>query len=503
MKPKFGRRGAKMSKLDWVTKASTWMKAYMLVLVCATAGSTSYARDFKSLAAFDQTNGTGPDYVSLVQGLDGSFYGTTVYGGTNEVGTVFKVTAAGALTTLYSFCSKSDCTDGTYPLAGLVLGKDGNFYGAASEGGIFGSCGLNSCGTIFKITPQGGLTILHSFDSTGGAYPSAPLIQSKDGNFYGSTIEGGSRGNGGTIFEISPRGDMVTLYSFNSSASVGPYGALLQTNDGNLYGVTIGGGASDDGMVYQLSPNGTFATLYSFCGVVGCADGSFPYTGMIQGTDGNLYGTTSEGGFSNFGTVFKITLDGILTTLHSFAGSDGQAPVSSLIQATDGELYGTAGAGGYRQSICSHLGGCGILFEITPSGTFGSLHFFNLTAGSGPDGGLVQGTNGNFFGTTNQRCSTDKCTYGCGTVFTFDAALGAFVESLPTSGVVGAAIKILGTNLTGATSVTFNGTAATFTVNSKSEITTTVPTGATTGTVQVITLRLGTLSSNVPFTVRP
>jgi uncharacterized repeat protein (TIGR03803 family) len=215
---------------------------------------------------------------------------------------------------------------------------------------------------------------------------------------------------------------------------------------------------------------------------------------MVQGTDGNFYGTTESGGGDTVGTVFKITPGGTLTTLHSFDSTDGSAPVAGLIQAADGNFYGTTDIGGTN--------GCyGTVFKITPGGTLTTLHSFDNSDGADPQAALFQGTNGKFYGTTEARV-INVCSGGCGTVFSLSVGLGQFVETLPTSGTVGAAVKILGTNLTGATRVTFNGTAATFTVISKSEITTTVPTGATTGKVHVVTPS-GTLKSNVPFRVTP
>jgi len=233
----------------------------------------------------------------------------------------------------------------------------------------------------------------------------------------------------------------------------------------------------------------TFTTLHSF----DITDGADPYAGLVQATDGNFYGTTIAGGAHGGGTVFKITPSGTLTTLHSFDVTDGFALVAGLVQATDGNFYGTTNRGGANAS--------GTVFKITPSGTLTTLHSFcskiGCTDGQYPEAALVQDTNGTFYGTTR---GGGAHTYG--TVFSLSVGLWPFVETQPTSGKVGAAVKILGTNLTGATSVTFNGTSAVFKVVSSSEITATVPAGATTGKVKVVTLH-GTLSSNVPFRVLP
>jgi uncharacterized repeat protein (TIGR03803 family) len=227
-----------------------------------------------------------------------------------------------------------------------------------------------------------------------------------------------------------------------------PLAGLIQATNGDFYGTTYDGGgncAPDGcGTIYKITPSGTLTTLYSFCPQSYCTDGALPNAGLIQGTDGDLYGTTFWGGTSGYGTVFKITTLGKLTTLYSFSCSqtdctDGRYPVAGLIQGTDGNLYGTAYQGG---------------------------------------------------------------TKDVGTVFRLSVGLGAFVETQPTSGTVGTPVDILGTDLTGTTSVTFNGTAATFTVVSASEITTSVPTGATTGYVEVTTPS-GTLTSNTKFVVKP
>jgi uncharacterized repeat protein (TIGR03803 family) len=487
-----------------------WMKALIFALVCAAAAFTSSAQTFTTLANFDGANGQNPYYVTLVQGLDGGLYGTTVFGGVNEngiSGTVFKVTPDGTLTTVYSFCSQTNCTDGSLPYAGLVLGTDGNFYGTTRDGGTSVNCDGLGCGTVFKVTPEGVLTTLHSFNLIeDGSSPYAPLIQGTDGDFYGTTSGDYNGTNGyGTIFRITPGGSLKTLHRFSVIGDDGTNGGLVQASDGDFYGTTVEGGTDGFGTVYRLSPSGTYTTLYSFCSIFECADGRYPESGLIQGPDGNLYGTTSYGGTSTncvggagCGTVFKLTLQGILTTLLSFDESDGAFIQGPLILATDGNFYGISPAGGEQGQGCAFNSdtGCGTIYQVTPAGILTTLNYFNPTEGANNLGGLLQATNGILYGTTLGGGTSEA-----GTVFSLSLGLGQFVETLPTSGKVGAHIKILGSFLTGATSVTFNGTAATFTIISKSEILTTVPTGATTGTVQVISPRLGTLSSNVPFRV--
>jgi uncharacterized repeat protein (TIGR03803 family) len=464
---------------------------------------------FASLISFNGPDGTNPD-AGLVQGTDGNFYGTTFQGGASNVyGEVFKVTPAGALTTLHSFAG----TDGSFPYAGLVLGTDGNFYGTTQGGGANGS------GTVFEITPAGTLTTLYSFCAqTGcadGAGPEGGLVQGIDGNFYGATTSGGTGNNCaafqpkgcGTVFKITPVGTLTTLHSFNFTDGYQPWAKLVQATNGNFYGTTSEGVADGTicgfgcGTVFEITPAGMLTTLHIFVG----PDGAFPQSGLVQGTDGNFYGTTSGGGTSSAcgsagcGTVFQITPAGALNTLHSFDGTDGEDPNSALVQGTDGNFYGMTPGGG-ASGACGALG-CGTVFEITPMGTLFTLYNFcsqsSCADGSAPNGGLFQATNGTFYGTT-----FDGGAFGPGTVFSMSVGLGPFVETVPTSGTVGAAVIILGNNLTGATGVTFNGTAAAFTVKSSSEITTAVPAGATAGIVHVTTPS-GTFNSNVAFQVIP
>jgi uncharacterized repeat protein (TIGR03803 family) len=481
-----------------VGKPSWWKTACAACVVCAAAASALPAQTFTTLVSFDYTDGAEP-LVGLVQGNDGNLYGTASIGGANHQGAFFKMTPTGTLTTLYSFCSVLEngfCQDGQYPLA--LVQSSQNFYGTTENGGANGE------GTVFAITPNGTLTTLYSFCSLSGCadgqVPLAGLVEATDGNFYGTTEFGGANG-AGTVFKISPTGTVTVLYSFCSQAGCAdgsrPYAALTQATDGNLYGTTFYGGTKGDGTVFKITPGGALTTLHSFCSESGCTDGSNPEAALVQGTDGNLYGTT-EGGAHTLGSVFEITPTGALATLHSFDGADGQYPEAALVQATDGSFYGTTVAGGAQDY--------GMLFKITPSGTLTTLYTFcsqsGCTDGTSPYGGLAQDTNGTLYGTTGLGGPSGTCTLGCGTVFSLSVGLGPFVETQPTLGRYGVGVRILGTNLTGATRVSFNGTTAIFTVVSTSLITTTVPVEASSGKVAVATPR-GTLTSNVPFRVLP
>ena len=479
----------------------TKRRVYAVFVLCAATAIALSAQTFTALHSFDGTDGDNPG-AALVQATNGYLYGTTTAGGGARPygGTVFKIAPSGTLTTLYSFCSQGTCTDGEEPFGALVQATNGSLYGTTPLGGA------NDAGTVFKITPGGTLTTLHSFSGgADGGDPVAALVQATNGYLYGTTQVGGAIGAGGTVFRMTPKGALTTLYNF---CSQGAYpdctdgsdpNTLVQATNGDLYGTTQDGGANRYGTVFKITPGGTLTTLYSFCSQSGCTDGYQPLAALVQATDGDFYGTTSVGGANGYGTVFKMTPGGTLTTLYSFCSqsgcTDGACPYAGLVQATDGNLYGTTyGVGGSGSTV----------FKITPSGTLTTLYSFSsqgFTGGAYPYAGLVQDTNGKFYGTAYYGGASTNCI-NCGTVFSLSVGLGPFVETQTTSGKVGAAVKILGSDLTGATSVSFNGTAATFTVVSRYLITTTVPADATTGKVEVVTPSR-TLSSNVPFRVLP
>ena len=240
---------------------------------------------------------------------------------------------------LYKF---NGTTKGGEPFAGLVQGSDGNFYGTTAKGGTSPAC-YAGCGTVFKITPGGVLTTLHSFNGLDGFEPQGTLVQGNDGNFYGTTGSGGT-GRYGTVFKITPGGMLTTLASFDASNGSIPVG-LVQGSDGNFYGTTAGNGGGDPttGTVFQITPDGSLTTLFSFSG----PDGSGPFGSLVQGGDASFYGTTSEGGTNGgWGTAFRITTNGMLTSLFSFNGTNGAVPHVALMQGSDGNFYGTTSNGG-------------------------------------------------------------------------------------------------------------------------------------------------------------
>ncbi len=466
-----------------------------------------------SMAASAQLTSIFPFTVSdsnsvLVQGTDGQLYGTKDIGGLtnnlcpefgrNTCGTIFKITTAGFETTVYQFCQKANCADGFFPMGGLVLASDGNFYGTTQRGGT------DNLGTVFQLTPGGTLTTIHSFTKSEPGSPAGELVEGTDGLLYGT---GGS--NFGVIFSITKNGATLRkLHAFclqtGCADGRGPLG-IVQASDGNFYGTTRFGGDTSSsgticggcGVLYRVSASGAFKVMHAFTGL---PDGAFPIGPLVQGTGGALYGTTTEGGGDansnkqcnvvGCGTTFRLfPISGTYQQLDRFIMTiNGIFPTGAIIQANDGNFYGTTqiGNGG---------GGNGNLFQIIPPGHLSLQAIFDLTTGEGPTTGVVQATDGNVYGTTRSGGKTNQ-----GTVFKFEKGLASFIKSVPTSGTVGADVIILGTDLTGATEVTFNAKSAAFTLVSATEITEIVPVGATTGKIEV-TIPSGTLASNVAFRV--
>jgi uncharacterized repeat protein (TIGR03803 family) len=450
---------------------------------CAATAIASSAQTFTSLVSFDGADGAVPEYSSPVQGTNGDLYGTTNEGGANDAGTIFQITPAGTLTTLYSFCTQPNCSDGEYPTAGLILATNGDLYGTTQRGGIGGG------GTVFKITTSGTLTTLYSFDGTDGLEPTG-LVQATNGDFYGTTEYAGANGLG-IVFKITTSGKLTTLHSFDGIDGERPYGAMVQATNGDLYGTTIYGGTNNDGAVFEITTGGEFTTLYSFCTQAGCADGEYPTAGLVQATNGDFYGTTSSGGTVGDGTVFKITSAGELTTLHSFEGTDGQLVYATLVQATNGDLYGTTIYGGTNND--------GTVFEITTAGELTTLYNF-CTQAKCADGifpsALVQATNGDFYGTTELGGANDD-----GTIFSLDLGIAPFVILQSASGTVGSTVGILGQDFSESSVVKFNGVDATkIVLSGTTYITATVPAGATDGKVTVTT-GTTTLTSTQTFIV--
>jgi uncharacterized repeat protein (TIGR03803 family) len=387
--------------------------AWMIVLFSAATAIFSPAQTITTLLSFDGSNGSYP-LGTLVQGSDGDFYGTTSEGGIYSpflYGTIFKVTPDGTLTTLHNFSGN----DGDQPQVALAHATDGSFYGTTFQGGAA------NYGTIFKITASGAFTLLYTFSGDGdGRYP-GPLIQGSDGNFYGTALGGGNHNcyttdGCGLVFKITPQGNFTKIYQFQGSSNDGynPVG-LVQGRDGNFYGMS--GGFSqvlchaNCGSVFKLTPTGHFSILHWFNG----RDGNFPSGQLLQATDGNFYGTTSEGGAYSEGTVFQMTPSGSLTSLYSFCSQgncpDGAYPLSGVMQATDGTLYGTTAGGGVYGCTT-----CGTVFEMTTNGNLTTLYSFDDLSHGGSPGGLLQASNGNFYALTSGGGTS---YYRVGTFFQF------------------------------------------------------------------------------------
>jgi uncharacterized repeat protein (TIGR03803 family) len=359
--------------------------------------------DFNVLHSFDTITGANP-YAPLVQYGDGSFYGTTVNGGSFGEGVVFRIDSTGTVSVVYSFGSSDET--GTVPLAELIQDKDGYFYGTISEGGVNGS------GTIYRIDSAGNTEILHSFDGSEGSSPHARLLQDPSGNFYGTTYSGGSYG-AGTIFKLDTSGMFSILHDFDGgSGGANPEAGLIRDGSGNLFGTTRGGGNNNAGTVYKLTPAGAFSVLHDFDGAEG---GNSPYAGLLRGTDGTFYGTTLLGGNYSYGTVFKLTASGNFSILHHFEGGlGGSSPDAELIRGSDGKFYGTVTEGGDDA-----LGGPrkGAVFRIDSTGNFSIIYQFNGSDDGGNPHGVIQGKDGNFYGTTSYGGVN-----GYGTVYRLDGS---------------------------------------------------------------------------------
>ena len=354
-------------------------------------------------------DGLGP-YAGVVLDQKGNLYGTTASGGNPQAcngtgcGVVFRLTPAGK-ESIYRFCSQQGCTDGAVPSAGLVFDHQRNLYGTTYGGGAYG------LGTVFRINPEGKETVLYSFCAQhgcpDGAQPLGGVVLDGNGNLYGTTNGGGTSQNG-TVFKLTPDGQETVLHSFCGQLcgndGIEPKAGLVFDQAGNLYGTTVLGGSGSGllggGTVFKLTPEGNESVLYSFCSLANCSDGSGPTSGLVLDRNGNLYGTTPGGGNEKFGSgvVFKLTPDGTETVLYSFCGqtncTDGAYPLAGVVFGPGGKLYGTTDSGG-------ETGIGGVVFEVSPQGEK-VLHSFGVQATDGqvPQAGLVFDRQGNLFGTT-------------------------------------------------------------------------------------------------------
>lgn len=429
-----------------------------VVLLAALVHAQTYTNLFNFLGA----SGCCPSYPGvLAQGQDGNLYGTTQSGGTHGYGTVFVVNpTAGTITTLYNF----DITHGNGPQAGLAMGFDGNFYGTTYQGGS------TPAGVIFKITPGGALTVLYNFmNTTDGAYPRQPPIPAPDGNLYGIT----GNGTNYVVYRLTPSGTFTAVATPPGYS----YAPMLLGADGKLYGVTNYGGTFNGGTVFQLTLGAKpkLKIIYNF----NAPTGSQPGGALIQGSDGKLYGTASLAGNSSGGVVFQLTTGGAYKVLRNFVAAppatDGYSPTAGLVQGSDGFLYGVNSLGGAN--------GFGTLFKINTTGTtFAVLHNFDKLTGSNPTTTPVLHTSGKIYGMTS-----GGGVYNQGVFYSFDNGLKPFASIFVTwSGKVGTSVGILGQGFSNATGVKFGTGAGTFVAASDTFMTATVAAGATTGTATIL-----------------
>ena len=454
--------------------------------VRAQAQTFSYFANFNARAAG----------ATLMQATDGNFY-MGGFPGAYGQGAIYRVTPSAEFEVLYSFCAQRGCPDGKAPLT-PILGSDGNFYGVTEGGG-----NRVGGGTVYKLTLGGELTTLYTFcitvDCPDGAQPIG-VIQASDGNLYGVTFGAGLQ-NAGTLFRVNPTtAEFKVLHYFCSTPTCADgynqFFGPIQGSDGNLYGTTYGGGANGGGVLYQITTAGEYQVLYNFCSLSNCLDGGGP-SPLVQDAKGNFFGAASGGGSKGYGTVFEFTLTHQYIVLDNFDFVRGTPLVSlaGVTLANDGNLYGITEGGLNAATV----------YKTTPTGEITFLNTFGTCAedsGWYLNSSMFQATNGTLYGTTAFGNSDGDCNpygSGYGTIYSL-TGLNPLVETVPVQGSVGKSVIILGNGLTGSTSVTFNGVAAEFTVESDSYIKATVPAGATTGTVSVVTPS-GTLNSNPQFVV--
>jgi len=372
---------------------------WLFVSFCLIASVVRGGVIFTSLFSFNGTTGGNPE-AALIQGKDGFLYGTAEYGGSNFTatftgdGTAFKITTNGAFTPLVYF----NGANGLNPRAGLVQTTNGDFYGTTYQ---------NGGGSVFRMAANGSLTNIVWFNSSGSA-PASKVTIGTDGNLYGTLSAGGANSKE-AIFRTTTNGANIILASFDGSNGRIPQSPLVLATDGNFYGTAGSGGLNNLGTVFRVTPTGTISNLLSFAG----SNGASPYAGLIQAVDGYLYGTTESGGSFSLGTVFRIDTNGVLNTLVSFNGTNGANPWNGLIQASDDNFYGVTAYGG--TGFSGTLSGNGTIFKMTTNGSLTTLFSFNVTNGLRPSGELVQSTDGNFYGTT----ASGGTNQGWGNIFKF------------------------------------------------------------------------------------
>jgi uncharacterized repeat protein (TIGR03803 family) len=458
-----------------MTSLKVRLFAPVLALLALSGGAVVQAQTYTDIFDFDGTNhGCCSTYPGmLAQGRDGDLYGTTLQGGANNRGGIFHATLAGTVTLLHSF----DLTDGASPQGGLSLASDGNFYGSTTSGGS------HSAGVIFKITPTGTFTVIYNFaNGTDRGFPRNSPVPGSDGGLYGTTVVGSNS----TVYKVTTSGVLTTLATIGEEVD----GPLTLGADGKFYGITNVGGTSNLGSVFSVTTGGVIKTLFNFA----AATGSLPYGPIVQSADGNFYGTASAGGTLGGGVVYKLTTAGVYTVLHDFDSTSrslGFLPTTGLVQGSDGFLYGVTAGGG------AHLEGT--IFKIKSDGTgFADIYDFDGSHGAVPYSQPLLHTSGTIYGQTNSGGSHND-----GVIYSLNAGLTSFIQPVPLKQArVGTSVGILGQNLSTATKVLFGTGTGTFTVTGTTFMNAKPTTGATTG---VITVKepSGNLLSPLTFKIVP
>ena len=449
---------------------------------------------YKVLYNFDTVHGSTP-IGGLTLGVDGNLYGTTEEGGANGFGNIFKITTSGTLTVLYDF---TGAADGGHPVSPLIVGQDGVFYGTSYPG------------MSYKITAAG---VFHALGTIPGT-TYGPLLQANDGSFYGVTEFDGTN-SAGTVYKITGKTYKI-LHSFDAATGSYPVGGLVQGADGNFYGTTTAGGTTNAGVLYRITPSGTYSVLVNFDGMHP-ADGYQSYAGLIAGSDGNLYGVTIWGGDFGYGVIFRLTTSGAYTPLYSFSAPSGDGAYTTPILHTNGEIFGMTERGGAAGSGVIYSFSDGLprfVIPVSHSGPVGATVNILGTGLSLTTGVQFNGTPASFHvvsdsfltarvpaGETGHiTVTTSTGTLQSSSIFKVKPKI---TEISPSSGKVNDSVVITGTGLIQTTAITVGkGKVTSYTVNSDTQVTFTVPATATTGKITVTTPG-GKATSSAVFTVIP
>jgi len=377
-------------------QARRWKRLRLLSLGVFLASAAADAASVRTLYSFRGGKDGDEPMAPLISDGQGNLLGTTSGGGAlcggDYCGTVFRLDASGSETRLHVF---QGGTDGVTPKGGLLRDGAGNLYGTTSLGGGAGGCNdgqTSGCGIVFKLAPDGTETVLLRFDGgADGGQPSGTLVMDNAGNLYGTTLAGGSDGDG-TVFRLAVDGAETVLHSFTNGGDGGqPVGGVIADKKGNLYGLTAYGGSSENGVFFRISPNRQETVLYNFCSQANCADGGQPSGPLMMDKSGTFYGTAGTGGDGNAGVVFAITREGSETVVHSFGGSDGYNPAGGVIADGKGNLYGVCYLGGTNDD--------GTVFTLARDGSEKTLYEFSGgTGGENPSaavylqGNMLYGT---------------------------------------------------------------------------------------------------------------